>query len=50
MTASILRSGIAKFLDMDRWWLAFEQKVGDLNEMFAGGETFDLRSLDGRDR
>lgn len=31
-----------RILDMDRWWLAFEQKVGDLNEMFAGGETFDL--------
>ena len=31
-----------KILDMDRWWLAFEQKVGDLNDMFAGGESFDL--------
>lgn len=33
-----------KVLDMDRWWLAFEQKVPDLNTMFAGSETFDLVS------
>lgn len=31
-----------KILDMDRWWLVFGQKVGELNEMFAGGETFDV--------
>lgn len=33
-----------KILDMDRWWLAFGQKVPELNAMFAGDESFDLES------